>query len=64
VEPVRRIRSCPLGLPGHESLCPLHRSLDNIASQLERAYGSIRLSDLLRSAGVKPLCPVPEVSRA
>jgi len=64
VEPVRRIRSCPLGLPGHESLCPLHRSLDDIADQLERAYGAIRLTDLLRTAGVKPLCPVVEVSHA
>src|SRR5689334_21743718 len=52
VEPVRRTRSCPLGLPGHESLCPLHRSLDNIAGQLERSYAAIRLADLLRSAGV------------
>ena len=62
--PVRRIRSCPLGLAGHESLCPLHRSLDNIADQLERAYGAIRLADLLRSAGVKPLCPVAEAPHA
>jgi Rrf2 family protein len=60
VEPVRRIRSCPLGLPGHEALCPLHRSLDDIAGQLERAYGAIRLADLLRSTGVQPLCPVAE----
>jgi Rrf2 family nitric oxide-sensitive transcriptional repressor len=65
VEPVRRIRSCPLGLPGHEALCPLHRSLDDIADQLERAYARIRLSDLLRTSGVKPLCPVlVEVSHA
>jgi len=64
VEPVRRIQSCPLGIAGHESLCPLHRSLDNIAGQLERAYGAIRLADLLRSSGVKPLCPVSEVSHA
>jgi Rrf2 family transcriptional regulator, nitric oxide-sensitive transcriptional repressor len=64
VEPVRRIRTCPLGLAGHESLCPLHRSLDNIAGQLERAYGAIRLADLLRSAGVKPLCPVAEAPHA
>jgi Rrf2 family nitric oxide-sensitive transcriptional repressor len=64
VEPVRRFRSCPLGIAGHESLCPLHRSLDNIAGQLEHAYGAIRLSDLLRSAGVKPLCPVPETANA
>src|SRR5215475_8566101 len=55
VEPVRRIRSCPLGLAGHESLCPLHRSLDDIAGQLERAYGAIRLADLMSNTGVKPL---------
>jgi Rrf2 family protein len=64
VEPVRRIRSCPLGLAGHEALCPLHRSLDDIAGQLERAYGAVRLSDLLRSTGAKPLCPAAEVTRA
>jgi Rrf2 family transcriptional regulator, nitric oxide-sensitive transcriptional repressor len=64
VDPVRRIRSCPLGLAGHESLCPLHHSLDNIADQLERAYRGIRISDLLRSTGVKPLCAVAEVSHA
>ena len=64
VDPVRRIRSCPLGLPGHESLCPLHRSLDNIARQLERSYRAIRLADLLRSAGVKPLCAVAEAPHA
>ena len=58
VDPVRRIRNCPLGLPGHEALCPLHRSLDNIAAELESSYRSIRISDLLRSTGVKPLCAV------
>jgi len=64
VDPIRRIRNCPLGLPGHQALCPLHRSLDNIADQLERAYGGIRISDLLRSTGVKPLCAVAEVTHA
>jgi Rrf2 family nitric oxide-sensitive transcriptional repressor len=64
VEPIRRIRTCPLGLAGHESLCPLHRSLDNIAGQLERAYGTIRIADLLRSGGAKPLCPVTEATHA
>jgi len=64
VEPVRRIRNCPLGLPGHEALCPLHRSLDNIAGQLEDAYAAIRLADLLRTAGVQPLCAVAEAPHA
>jgi len=58
VDPVRRIRNCPLGLPGHEALCPLHRTLDDIAAQLESSYRSIRISDLLRTTGVKPLCAV------
>src|SRR5689334_17783414 len=25
VDPLRRIKGCPLGLKGHERLCPLHR---------------------------------------
>ena len=58
VDPVRRIRNRPLGLPGHEALCPLHRSLDEIAAQLECSYRSLRISDLLHSTGVKPLCAV------
>jgi Rrf2 family protein len=58
VDPVRRMSNCPLGLPGHEALCPLHKSLDDIAGQLECSYRSIRISDLLRSTGVKPLCAI------
>jgi hypothetical protein len=42
----------------------LHRSLDNIGGQFESAYGTIRLAGLLRSPGVKPLCPVSVVSHA
>src|SRR3954469_13984703 len=28
VDPLRRIKGCPLGLKGHVNLCPLHRRLD------------------------------------
>ena len=34
VEPIERIRGCPLGLQTHTSLCPLHLALD-------RAYGAV-----------------------
>jgi Rrf2 family nitric oxide-sensitive transcriptional repressor len=61
VDPIRRIRTCPLGLAAHEALCPLHRSLDDIAGQLERAFGGVRISELLGSAGVKPLCALVEL---
>src|SRR5947209_5540184 len=35
VDPLKRIRHCPLGLPGHESLCPLHRKLDDAVKAAE-----------------------------
>ncbi len=61
VEPVPRIRHCPLGLVSHTSLCPLHRELDEACAATERAFGQVTIAQLLdQSAGVPPLC---EVSR-
>jgi Rrf2 family protein len=61
VEPVPRIRHCPLGLVSHTSLCPLHRELDEACAATERAFGRVTIAQLLdQSAGVPPLC---EVSR-
>jgi Rrf2 family protein len=62
VDPIRRIRSCPLGIPGHERLCPLHRRLDDALQHVERAFAATRISDLLRDTGVKPLCALVEIS--
>ena len=64
VDPVRRIRTCPLGLKGHERLCPLHRRLDDALDHVERAFAETRISDLLRGSEVKPLCALVEVSHA
>jgi Rrf2 family protein len=64
VDPMRRIRTCPLGLKGHQRLCPLHRRLDDAMDHVERAFAETRISDLLRDAGVKPLCAMAEASRA
>ena len=30
VAPVERIRRCPLGISGHQKLCPLHKELDQV----------------------------------
>jgi Rrf2 family protein len=60
VDPMRRIRSCPLGLKSHRSLCPLHRQLDAAMATVEEALGSVTFSSLLASAATTPLCESPE----
>lgn len=48
IDPVKRIHACPLGLAAHQTqLCPLHKKLDQIASQLEQAYRDTTLAVLL-----------------
>ncbi len=58
VAPVERIHSCPLGIPGHARLCPLHRTLDDSYRQIETSLGRVTISQLLSSTGDPvPLCP-------
>jgi Rrf2 family protein len=64
VDPLRRIRACPLGIQGHEHLCPLHRRLDDALDHLELAFAATRISDLLLDPTVKPLCELVELSHA
>lgn len=57
VAPLERIRSCPLGLPSHTKLCPLHGELDQVYAAAERALGRVTIAKLLRSASpIVPLC--------
>lgn len=59
VDPIRRIRSCPLGVARHgRTLCALHRRMDEALSALERVYADARLSDLIEEAERPPLCDV------
>jgi Rrf2 family protein len=65
VDPIRRIRGCPLGLKGHVNLCPLHRRLDNAMGLVEEALKSSTIAELLtepsQARGIPiPLCPWPE----
>lgn len=61
VDPVQRIRSCPLELPEHGArLCLLHRRLDEAIAQVEVALGATALSDVLSEAKEDaPLWPGP-----
>lgn len=59
VDPIRRIKSCPLDLPSHgKRLCPLHKKMDAALEHIERAFGSTTLADVLGKPGKEsvPLC--------
>ena len=54
IDPLRRIETCPLGLPDHLKLCPLHSELDAAISKIEQVLGARSIGELLstrRSAG-------------
>ena len=61
VDPIKRIRSCPLGLKSHgAALCPLHRRLDQAMAQVEQAFRDSTIADLLAEpTASKPLCEAP-----
>ncbi len=60
VDPIRRIKSCPLELATHGTkLCPLHRRLDAALAQVEQAFRATTLAEIIEDPGkIKPLCEV------
>jgi Rrf2 family transcriptional regulator, nitric oxide-sensitive transcriptional repressor len=58
VDPIRRIRSCPLHLRAHAArMCPLHRKLDDALALMEVAFRSTTISELCEPAAGQPaLC--------
>ena len=59
VDPVRRIRECPLGLHG-KNLCPLHRKLDDAARLIEETFRDTTVADLTSvPQNRKSLCSFP-----
>lgn len=65
VEPIQRIRTCPLGLVTHgKKLCPLHHRMDAALAQMEQAFGATTLAEILADPSqVKPLCEAKGKSR-
>lgn len=61
VDPLPRIRSCPLKLGAHAvQLCPLHRRLDDVLASVENALAASTIAELLADSGVeRPLCATP-----
>jgi len=48
VDPIPRILHCPLGLEWHSThLCPLHKSLDDAMSLIERQFRATTIQELV-----------------
>jgi Rrf2 family nitric oxide-sensitive transcriptional repressor len=63
VDPIKRIRTCPLGLAAHGvRLCPLHKRMDNALAQVEKAFAETTLAEILAEPTESvPLCEFPVV---
>ncbi len=66
VEPIARIRECPLGLKTHGvRLCPLHRRMDAALAQVEAAFRATTLAEVLAEpSSSHPLCELPSGKKA
>lgn len=60
VEPIQRIRQCPLELESHgTNLCALHRRLDEAMAGVESAFSASTIAELIgNSSRPTPLCEV------
>jgi len=58
VDPIQRLRECPLRLRSHRGeLCPLHHRLDHAIALMEQTFAESTIAELLHGpAGVTPLC--------
>jgi Rrf2 family transcriptional regulator, nitric oxide-sensitive transcriptional repressor len=57
VDPIARIKKCPLGLKTHTKLCPLHAELDRAFEATEKAFAGVSMQALLDSTSpIVPLC--------
>jgi len=64
VGPIERIRTCPLGLDSHTSLCPLHLELDKAYAAMEEAFSRVSVAQVLSGRSeIPPLCEISPVAR-
>lgn len=57
IDPIQRITSCPLKLDSHRvHRCQLHLKLDQVIENMEKAFASCTIADLLKTPSkVRPL---------
>ena len=58
VDPLRRIKECPLGFEAHaDELCPLHQQLDDAIAAIEKMFTASKISKLIDPTHPSlPLC--------
>lgn len=58
VDPIQRIRTCPLGLKAHGvNLCALHKKLDDATAIIEKSFEETTIAEILaRPTKSIPLC--------
>lgn len=49
VDPIQRIRKCPLGNPAHVKLCPLHQRIDDALDLIGRQFRDTSLTEVVES---------------
>ena len=65
VDPIKRIETCPLGIPAHgTSLCRLHRKLDDTIALIEEALRSSSITEMAEPSGSKCAFPTVRVTRS
>lgn len=63
VDPIKRIKTCPLGLKTHGThLCPMHARLDEAMSLMESALGASTIREVMAEPG-RPLPLVETIGR-
>lgn len=64
VEPIARIRYCPLGIKNHKELCPLHKELDEACAATERAFARVSIAQLIsQPSASSPLCDLEPIGK-
>ena len=62
VDPLKRIKSCPLGLKSHgTNLCPMHEKLDQALSTVEQALRDSTIREVMSQPG-RPIPLVENIS--
>lgn len=57
---IDRIDKCPLGIPGHTTLCAVHHMLDQAIAETARRFSGTSIDDLIQPGPrVTPLCESP-----
>jgi Rrf2 family protein len=62
VDPIRRIETCPLGIPTHgKNLCRLHRKLDDTIAMVEETLRSSSITEMTEAARAGSKCQFPTI---